>query len=400
MSFANDLLIENPPRGNGWKKFFALTLVLMATALVASAQTITTLHSFTFDDGANPNLVTPTQGGDGNIYATTSIGGSKSVKCFWGNHFKRTPQGTLTSVSFNGADGAIPDAGFLLGRNGLLYGTTSSGGASGNGEVFRLNSQTGVLTVLHSFAGSDGASPEAPLTLGPGGAYYGTTNTGGTNNFGTVFSITPSGTFKSLHSFSGADGANPLGGGLTLGSDGALYGVTFFGGKVGPGTIFKIPASGTFTKLYDFDGTNGANPYGTLLLAADGNMYGTTSGDVTFGTVFKLTHAGVVTVLHSFNIGDSPSAGLVQATDGKLYGTTFFGGTHGEGTIFSITTSGTFATLYSFPSFDHVDGANPFGLMQHTDGKIYGTTSQGGTSINCDSFDSIGCGPVFSLHIS
>src|SRR5713101_6744773 len=117
MSFANDLLIENPPRGNGWKKLFALTLVLMATALVASAQTITTLHSFTFDDGANPNLVTPTQGGDGNICGTT---------------FKMTPQGALTSVSFDGADGAIPDAGFLLGRNGLLYGTTSSGGTSGD----------------------------------------------------------------------------------------------------------------------------------------------------------------------------------------------------------------------------------------------------------------------------
>src|SRR3989449_5577347 len=276
MSFANDLLIENPLPGNGWKKCFALTLVLMATALVASAQTITTLHSFTFDDGANPNLVTPTQGGDGNIYATTSIGGSKTVKCFCGTTFKMTPQEALTSVSFDGADGAIPDAGFLLGRNGLLYGTTSSAGASGNGDVFRLNPQTGALTVLHSFAGSDGASPEAPLTLGPGGKYYGTTYTGGANNLGTVFSITPSGTFTSLHSFSGADGQNPLGGGLTLGSDGALYGVTFFGGINGPGTIFKITASGTFTKLYDFDQTHGANPYGSLLLAADGNMYGTT----------------------------------------------------------------------------------------------------------------------------
>src|SRR5712671_2650442 len=314
MSFANDLLIENPPRGNGWKKLFALTLVLMATALVASAQTITTRHSFTFDDGANPNLVTPTQGGDGNIYATTSIGGSKTVKCFCGTTFKMTPQGALTSVSFDGADGAIPDAGFLLGRNGLLYGTTSSGGASGNGEVFRLNSQTGVLTVLHSFAGSDGASPEAPLTLGPGGKYYGTTAFGGANNFGTVFSITPSGTFKSLHSFSGAgEGQNPSAG-LTLGSDGALYGVTY-------GTIFKITASGTFTKLSDV-----APSLGSLLLAADGNMYGTTvaGGD-----------------------GANPEAGLLQASDGKLYGTTFFGGLHGEGSIFSITPDGTLTTAYS-----------------------------------------------------
>src|SRR5229473_2718008 len=302
MSFANDLLIENPLRGNGWKKFFTLTLVLMATALVASAQTITTLHSFTFDDGANPNLTTPTQGGDGNIYATTSIGGSKTIGCFCGTAFKITPQGTLTSFSFDGTDGAIPDAGFLLGRNGLLYGTTSSGGASGNGEVFHLNSQTGALTVLHSFAGSDGASPEAPLTLGPGGKYYGTTTFGGANNFGTVFKLTPAGVVTVLHSFDAIDGANP-------------------------------------------------------------------------------------------------EAGLVQASDGKLYGTTVFGGGHGEGSIFSITTDGTLTTLYSFPSFDHVDGANPFGLMQHTDGKFYGTTSEGGTSINCDSFDSIGCGTVFSLDL-
>jgi uncharacterized repeat protein (TIGR03803 family) len=386
------------PRGNGGKKLFALTLLWMATAFVASAQTINTLHSFTFDDGANPNLVTPTQGDDGNIYATTSIGGSKTVKCFCGTTFKMTPQGALTSVSLDGTNGAIPYAGLLLGRNGLLYGTTTTGGASGNGEVFRLNSQTGVITVLHSFGGSDGASPEAPLTLGPGGKYYGTTAFGGANNFGTVFSITPSGTFKSLHTFSGAGfGQNP-GAGLTLGSDGALYGVTYGGGTNGSGTIFKITARGTFTKLSDV-----APSQGSLLLAADGNMYGTTvaGGDSGQGSVFKLTPAGVVTVLHSFDSidGANPEAGLVQASDGNLYGTTVFGGRHGEGSIFSIAADGTLTTLYSFPSFDHIDGANPFGLMQHTDGTFYGTTSEGGTSINCDSFDSIGCGTVFSLDL-
>src|SRR6266849_8195428 len=302
MSFANDLLIGNPLRGNGWKKVFALTLVWMATALLASAQTLTTLHSFTFGDGALPQFATPTQGRDGNAYATTSVGGlSTTCGLGCGTTFKITSKGAMTSLSFEGNDGAISDAGLVLGRAGMFYGTTSSAGASGNGDVFRLNPQTGALTVLHSFAGSDGASPEAPLTLGPGGKYYGTTTFGGANNFGTVFSITASGTFKSLHSFGGAGlGQNPSAG-LTLGSDGVLYGMTYGGGINGSGTIFKITASGTFTKLSDV-----APSLGSLLLAADGNMYGTTvaGGGVNLGSVFKLTPAGVVTVLHSFDGGD------------------------------------------------------------------------------------------------
>jgi uncharacterized repeat protein (TIGR03803 family) len=400
MKFANDRLIGNPLRGNGWKKGFALTLVWMATALLASAQTLTTLHSFSLNDGALPNFVTPTQGRDGDIYGTASVGGSKIVGCICGTAFKISPQGALTAVSFDGTDGAIPNAGLVLGPDGLLYGTTSSSGGSGNGEVFSLNPKTRAITVLHSFAGSDGANPDAPLTLGPGGKYYGTTFVGGSTNNGTVFSITRSGTFTSLHSFSGADGANPIAG-LTVGFDGALYGVTDQGGNGGSGrgTIFRITASGTLTTLYVFDGTNGANPFGTLLLAADGNMYGTTAGDITFGTVFQLTPAGVVTILHGFDGNDLPSAGLVQATDGKLYGTTFFGGGFGNGVIFSITTTGTFATLYSFPNSDGVDGQNPFGLMQHTNGKLYGVTNQGGTSNNCIPLGTPGCGTVFSLDV-
>jgi uncharacterized repeat protein (TIGR03803 family) len=383
-------------RGNGWKKCFALTFVLIAAALVASAQTVTTLHSFTLDDGALPNFATPTQGRDGNIYATTSIGGSKTIGCVCGTAFKLTPQGAVTSFGFDGTDGAVPDAGLVLGRDGLLYGTTSTGGGSGNGKVFRLNPQRGAITVLHSFEGPDGASPQAPLTLGPGGKFYGTTSAGGANNFGTVFSMTPAGKFTSIHSFDGADGASPIGAGLTVGSDGALYGVT-------SGTIFKITASGIFTKLSDLDQIHAINAQGSLLLAADGNMYGTTNsgGALNQGVVFKLTPTGVLAVLHSFDISDgaNPEAGLVQGSDGKLYGTTFFGGGFGNGAIFSITPDGTLTTLYSFPAFAEVDGVNPFGLMQHTDGKFYGTTNQGGTSLNCSSLDALGCGTVFSLDL-
>jgi len=209
---ANEILIGNSISGNGWKKFSALTLVWAATALVASAQTVTTLSSFQLSDGANPEFVTPAQGRDGDIYGTTFIGGS-STACGpgCGTAFKITPQGALTSVSFGvaGTEGAGPEAGLVLGINGLLYGTTSSGGASGNGEVFSLNPKTRAITVLHAFSGSDGASPQAPLALGSGGTYYGTTFAGGANNLGTVFSITPSGSFTSLHSFSGADGHPP-----------------------------------------------------------------------------------------------------------------------------------------------------------------------------------------------
>ena len=142
MSFPNDLLIGNPLRGNGYKKFFALMLVWMATALLASAQTLTTVHSFSFDDGAIPQFVSPAQGRDGNIYGTTPDGGSSTgcgLGC--GTTFKVTPQGTLTSFSFDGTDGAIADAGLVLGRDGRLYGTTSSGGDSGNGEVFGMKDE-------------------------------------------------------------------------------------------------------------------------------------------------------------------------------------------------------------------------------------------------------------------
>jgi uncharacterized repeat protein (TIGR03803 family) len=157
--------------------------------------------------------------------------------------------------------------------------------------------------------------------------------------------------------------------------------VTEFGGASNSGTIFKITPSGAFKTIYNFDGIHAARPFGTLLLAADGNVYGTTEvgGDLACdspfgcGTVFTLAPSGLI-VLHSFEMTDGayPQAGLTQATDGKLYGVTQSGGTLGYGTIFSITTGGAFATLYNF---DGVHGAYPYGgLMQHTNGKLYGTT--------------------------
>jgi uncharacterized repeat protein (TIGR03803 family) len=399
MRFTNDLLLENPLRSSGCNSFFVLAVLWAVTALAASGQTLTTLHNFSGRDGARPQNVTLTQGRDGNLYGTTVDGGTSSAcgsfRC--GTAFKVSPQGALSVFSFDFTHGWSPVAGLALGNDGLLYGTASLGGASAMGDVFSLNPQLGTLTVLHSFAGPDGSNPQAPLALGSGGNYYGTTETGGANNAGTVFSVTPLGAFTLLHSFSGTDGSNPSGAGLMLGPDGALYAVTSQGGALGYGTIFKITPSGAFKTIYNFDGTHGANPYGTLLLASDGNVYGTTSrgGDFNQGTVFKLTPAGVVTFLHRFDPNEgSPATGLVQATDGNLYGTTAYGGALGYGTIFSITTGGTFAVLYNF---DNVHGANPYGgLMQHTNGKLCGTTTYGGIFTNCGLG---GCGTVFSFDM-
>ena len=138
--------------------------------------------------------------------------------------------------------------------------------------------------------------------------------------------------------------------------------------------------AGFLTTLHTFSWRDGCNPLGTLMLANDGNFYGTTyaGGAAGFGTVFQMTPAGQLTTLHNFAIfdGASPYAGLTQATDGKLYGVTDSGSAGNYGLIFSITTDGHFAVIQRF---DRTHGSGPEGgLMQHTNGLLYGTTACGG----------------------
>jgi uncharacterized repeat protein (TIGR03803 family) len=255
------------------------------------------------------------------------------------------------------------------------------------------------FTTLYSFcaqtACADGASPYAGLVQATNGNFYGTTAIDG-GGAGTVFRITPSGTLTTLHSFDGADGIAPVAG-LVQATNGKFYGTTQQGGVDGLGTVFKITAGGTLTMLYSFCAQNGcadgASPYAGLVQGTNGNLYGTTShggGANGGGTVFKITPSGTLATLHSFagypTDGANPQAGLVQATNGKLYGTTSSGGANGGGTIFKITPSGTLTTLHSF---DNTDGANPqAGLVQAADGDFYGTTEYGGVS---------GWGTVFKI---
>jgi uncharacterized repeat protein (TIGR03803 family) len=261
---------------------------------ITPSGTLTTLHSFDSTDGANPEagLVQAT---DGNFYGTTAAGGG-SGNCAYGcgTVFKITPGGTLTTLhSFSGADGANPEAGLVQATDGNFYGTTLEGGAYGYGTVFKIT-PSGTLTTLHSFDFSDGSNPIAGLVQATDGNFYGTTLEGGAYDdcsgvsCGTVFKITASGTLTTLHSFDSTDGANPSAG-LVQASDGNFYGTTENGGAY-DGTVFKITPSGTLTTLHSFTGPDGYYPYAGLVQATDGNFYGTTEygGAYNEGTVFRV----------------------------------------------------------------------------------------------------------------
>ena len=387
------------------KRAYSVFLLCATTAIALQAQTFTTLQSFDVTHGADPyaGLVQAT---DGKLYGTTVGGGDKN----YGTVFRITPSGTLTTLysfcSKGGCtDGAYLYAGLVQATDGNFYGTTSAGGATNHGTVFKIT-PSGALTTLHSFDLTDGADPVSGLVQATDGNFYGTTFKGGAHTYGTVFKITPSGTLTTLHSFcsqSGCtDGTFPAG--LVHATNGNFYGTTVGGGAHVRGTVFKITPSGTLTTLYSFCSkggcTDGTDPHAGLVQATDGNFYGTTyiGGAKNIGTVFKITPSGTLTTLHSFDgtDGESPVAGLIQSTDGNLYGTTPPGGAHGVGMVFKITPSGSLTTLYSFCSkIGCTDGEYPeAALVQDTNGTFYGTTRTGGAHFYGTIFSlSVGLGP-------
>jgi uncharacterized repeat protein (TIGR03803 family) len=280
------------------------------------------------------------------------------------------------------------------------------------------------FTTLYSFDGSPGIYPYGGLVQTTNGDLYGTTSGGSTNTGGTVFKITPAGTLTTLYNFCSqgmpcTDGDFPYGT-LVQAINGDLYGTTLTGGaNCDTGTVFKMTPSGKLTTLYSFCAqsgcTDGTNPYTGLVQATNGDFYGTTSGggndcgSASCGTVFKITPSGTLTTLYSFcaqsgcTDGANPYGGLVQATNGDLYGTTNAGGNGacsvaGCGTIFKITPSGTLTTLHSF---DGTDGQWPYaGLVQATNGDFYGTTSPsyGGATGYGTIFKMTPTGTLTTLH--
>ncbi len=385
---------------NWWKRasigflIFATAAIILpaqtAPATATAAPTFTLLHSFNYADGLGPEELV--QGTDGNLYGTTGGGGANNSCDFGcGTVFTITPGGTLTTLhSFDYTDGDQPVA-LILAIDGNFYGVTNYGGANiciggGCGTVFRVT-PGGTLTTLHSFDGPDGFYPSAGLVQATDGNFYGMTVQGGANSCvasgcGTVFTITPGGQLTTLHIFDSTDGLYPYGG-LVQGTDGNFYGTTAYGGiknsscSAGCGTVFRITPGGVLTTLHRFGGADGNFPLAALILATDGNFYGTTSqGDPNDGgTVFRITPAGMLTTLHSFVYygmeGAFPSARLVQDTNGKFYGTTPDGGIDGDGTVFSLSV-GLGPFVETLPAFGkggtpiHILGTNLTGTTNVT----------------------------------
>ena len=276
--------------------------------------------------------------------------------------------------------GAQPVAPLLAHSSGLLYGTTSGGGAADAGTVFRID-LSGGLTVLHSFADADGRAPVGALVEGDGGEIFGTASAGGAGGFGTAFKITTTGVFTKLADFSGG-GSGSVPGSLLRAADGDFYGTSLAGGSGGAGTVFRMTPGGAVTTLAHFSGANGALPAGKLAIVGTA-LYGATTngGSAGQGTVFRVNTngTGFATMAH-FNgtNGANPDGGPLLHSDGFLYGLTEFGGTNGFGTAYRLSTAATPA-LTVLRHFDDPDGSQPVGeLAAGADGALYGMTGAGG----------------------
>jgi uncharacterized repeat protein (TIGR03803 family) len=324
----------------------------------------------------------------GTLYGTTLGGGAHSD----GVVFKLTPTGAEKVLySFKGgSDGSSPMYGALIEVKRVLYDTTSRGGPSDGGTVFRITTG-GAEKVLYAFkGGKDGQDPVAGL-IAVDGVLYGTTSEGGAHNAGTVFKITTGGKEEVLHAFKGGkDGANPTGGLIGIGN--TLYGTTRFGGSSNDGTVFKISTSGKEKVIHAFAGTaghDGANPLAGLI-SVSGTLYGTTSeagvassSALGLGTLFKITTSGHEEMLHTFlgaPDGANPGYGNLTLVGHTLYGTTQNGGTTiggtGAGAVYKIALSGADEVLHNFMAGK--DGYSPYAGPIYAGGKLFGTTSMGG----------------------
>jgi len=346
------------------------------------------LVNFGGTNGAGPGA-SLMEGTDGRLYGLTPDGGNYR----FGVLFSVNKNGTDYSVlqHFNNLNGQFPSASLILGDDGKVYGMTQAGGVHGRGVIFSSNLDGSGYTVLQNFNEANGVNVQGDLLEASDGKLYGMAAGGGTGQGGVVFSLTKDGTgYSILHHFQTSTGRIPFGN-LIECTDGKLYGMTSSGGS-NAGVIFSMTKDGsTYTVLRNFTTSTGGSPHGSLIEASDGRLYGmtTTGGTSTGGTIFSIAKDGTAyTVLQNFtpSTGINPYGNLVEASNGNLYGTLYLGN-GGKGAIFSIAKDGTNFANTKF--FQGSDGANPRGsLIEGPGGKLYGMTQGGGSH---------GAGVVFSL---
>ena len=365
-----------------------LSALLLIAARPAQAQTEAVLYNFAVaPDGSNPRSSLTSYGG--NFYGTTSKGGAYG----YGSIFELSSNGsggwneTVLYSFTGGTDGASPlESNLIFDSAGNMYGTASSGGANGDGVAFELSpGPNWTETVLYSFAGAtagDGAGPGTGLIMDSAGNLYGTTNSGGSGNNGTVFELSQSGGVWSEQVIYSVGISNTAMTGLTMDASGNIYGAT-------ASTIFElIPGLGSWgpSVLYTF--ADGSSPNGPLALDSTGSLYGTTASGNNHGSVFKLSsgkNGWTRKTLHAFmdKDGSQPAAGIVFDAKGNIYGTTQYGGAHKVGTVFELVAVNGLYKENVLLSFDGTNGANPLdNLILDSTGGLYGTTASGGSNGN------------------
>lgn len=355
---------------NGFGSFYSLTTDGVFTPLLA----------FTSGTGGQPGGLT--LGADGNFYGTGQFSGTGygmvfEIQMTNAQHAVWGP--ILHLASFGNTNGATPVGGLTLGSDGKLYGVAAYGGDTDRGEFYSLPGTGGPITGLASFNNFGGVSPHTPLTLGPDGNFYGTTSAGGPGDNGTVFRISANGTFSRIAVFtnSSTSGYQPLTP-LCVGPDGVLYGSTMVGGANSGGTLFSVTTNGVFKTVYNFaSASSGIWPMSGLALGPDNQLYGTTEtgGTNGSGTIFRYNTNGTLSVFFSFSgtNGNKPQGSLLWNRDGYCYGITYSGGAGGNGTIFRFNTSGAFNTVATFFS---TNGYGPVsGLALGADGNLYGVAN-------------------------
>jgi uncharacterized repeat protein (TIGR03803 family) len=386
-------------------KNLAPLFIIALSFITAKATTTDVIFSFEEDNGEYADTDLETDGA-GNLYGSTVLGGDHGSGTVF--QLSPTPTGWEQTVLYSftgGADGGEPYKGVTIDRHGNLYGTAVTGGSGGCeggcGVVYKLTHSNGTWnqTVIYAFTGGDdGSGPGARVTVDRSGNVYGMTPTSGAYGAGTIYKLQPNGgsyTFQVIHTFTGGnDGASGSAGRMLL-DHGRLYGAVTAGGMYGSGVVFQLTPTTVgewdFRTLYSFHGQpDGSFPYGALLRAASGKIYGTTyyGGQNGIGAVYELSPRSVgewkERIIYSFQTGsdgNSPISNLVSDAAGNLYGTTSEGGL-GSGTIFKLAPIGgghwTESVVHSFAG--PPDGGFSYnGMVVDPSGNFYGATVHGGT---------------------